>query len=168
MSKPVFLQARWHMGAALLSLALVAGCGGGGGVSSTLGTGSGFGTALLSLKAREVTTYERDAAIFAFASENLHRAGIVNVALHDTDGSQVGGTEQFDIIVLSGSVREVPQALLDRLTVGGRLFAFVGGEPTMQARLHTRGEQGRIDTENLFETMTPRLHGFPDREPFRF
>ena len=133
-----------------------------------IGTGSGFGTALLSLKAREVTTYERDAAIFAFASENLHRAGIVNVALHDADGSQVGGTEPFDIIVLSGSVREVPKALLDRLTVGGRLFAFVGDEPTMQARLHTRGEQGRIETENLFETMTPRLHGFPDREPFRF
>lgn len=31
MAKPVFLQARWHMGAALLSFALVAGCGGGGG-----------------------------------------------------------------------------------------------------------------------------------------
>lgn len=133
-----------------------------------IGTGSGFGTALLSLKAREITTYEIDPAIFAMASENLHRAGIVNVALHNADGSQIDGTGQFDMIVLSGSVREVPTALLDRLAVGGRLFAFVGDEPTMQARLHTRHDAQRIETENLFETVTPRLRGFPDREPFRF
>jgi subtilisin family serine protease len=31
MSKAVFVQARWHMGAAMMSFALVAGCGGGGG-----------------------------------------------------------------------------------------------------------------------------------------
>ena len=133
-----------------------------------IGTGSGFGTALLSLKAREVTTYERDAAIFAMASDNLHRAGIVNVSLHDSDGSQLGGSERFDLIVLSGSVREVPAALLDRLAVGGRLFAIVGDEPTMTARLHTRRDERRLDTENLFETRTPRLQGFADREPFRF
>lgn len=133
-----------------------------------IGTGSGFGTALLSLKAREITTYERDAAIFALAADNLNRAGIVNVALHGADGSQLGGSERYDIIVLSGSVREVPTALLDRLTVGGRLFAIVGEAPSMDARLHTRRDEQRIDIENLFETMAPRLHGFPDREPFRF
>ena len=133
-----------------------------------IGTGSGFGTALLSLKAREVTTWEIDANIFAMASDNLHRAGIVNVTLHDGDGSQATGSDHYDIIVLSGSVREVPEALLDRLNVGGRLFAIVGEEPSMDARLHTRQDARRVETENLFETNSPRLRGFPDREPFRF
>ena len=133
-----------------------------------IGTGSGFGTALLSLKAREVTTYEIDPVIFAMASENLHRAGIVNVNLRDRDGADPGGSERYDLIVLSGSVREVPQACLDRLNVGGRLFAIVGDAPSMNARLHTRRDDRRFETENLFETVTPRLRGFPDREPFHF
>ena len=133
-----------------------------------IGTGSGFGTALLSLKAREVASYEIDPVIFAMASDNLHRAGIINVTVHQEDGSRIGGSERYDIIVLSGSVREVPEALLDRLNIGGRLFAIVGDEPSMDARLHTRRDDKRIETENLFETDTPRLRGFPDREPFRF
>ena len=107
-------------------------------------TGSGFGTALLSLKAREVTTYEIDPVIFAMASENLHRAGIVNVNLRDRDGADPGGSERYDLIVLSGSVREVPQACLDRLNVGGRLFAIVGviERQQMVGRLIARDSRG--------------------------
>jgi protein-L-isoaspartate(D-aspartate) O-methyltransferase len=133
-----------------------------------IGTGSGFGTALLALKAREVVSYERDAAIERFASENLKRAGILNVGLHGADGSRIGGSDHFDMIVLSGSVREVPRALLERLTTGGRLFAIVGDAPSMAARLITRRTDERFEAEDLFETSTPRLAGFPDREPFRF
>lgn len=133
-----------------------------------IGTGSGFGSALLSLKTREVSTWEIDPTIYAQATDNLSRAGIVNVNLHNADGSKIGGSDRYDLIVLSGSVREVPQALLDRLSVGGRLFAMVGEAPTMNARLHTRRDDKRVETENLFETLAARLRGFPDREPFRF
>ncbi len=133
-----------------------------------IGTGSGFGTALLALKAREVVSYERDPQIHALASANLQRAGLSNVGLKGGDGSRPGGTERFDLIVLSGSVREVPQDMLDRLAVGGRLFAIVGDAPSMAARLFTRRAENRFETEDLFETAVPRLSGFPDREPFRF
>ncbi len=133
-----------------------------------IGTGSGYGTALLSLKTREVVTYECDSRIFVLAAENLHRAGIVNVSLHDGDGSRIVGNERVDIVVLSGSVREVPRPLLDRLSIGGRLFAIVGDRPSMAARLYRRRSDDRFDTEDLFETAAPRLSGFPDKEPFRF
>jgi protein-L-isoaspartate(D-aspartate) O-methyltransferase len=54
----------------------------------------------------------------------------------------------FDAIVLSGSVAEVPPALLQQLKVGGRLVAIVGHEPVMRARLFTRtGEAAWAQTD---------------------
>ena len=40
--------------------------------------------------------------------------------------------------MLSGSVAELPRALLEQLKVGGRLVAIVGDEPVMPAVLVTR------------------------------
>ena len=137
-------------------------------VALEIGTGSGYGSALLSLKTREVVTYEIDPAILDFAGENLHRAGIVNIRLIGTDGSRLAGPERYDLVVLSGSVQHVPQGFLERLTSGGRLFAIVGDAPTMKARVYTRDADQHWSTTELFETACSRLRGFPAREPFRF
>ncbi|MGE0315658.1 MAG: protein-L-isoaspartate O-methyltransferase [Lautropia sp.] len=133
-----------------------------------IGTGSGYGTALLSLKTREVITYEIDARIFEFANQNLQRAGIVNVSLHSSDGAKIAGSQRYDIVVLSGSVQHVPQAWLERLAVGGRMAAIVGDAPAMKALLILREDERRWRTTELFETSCKRLAGFPAREPFRF
>jgi protein-L-isoaspartate(D-aspartate) O-methyltransferase len=74
----------------------------------------------------------------------------------------------FDIIVLSGSVPQVPRPLLEQLREGGRLVAIVGEEPVMRATLYTRsGPQAFAQTE-LFDTVAPRLLGFPEPSQFRF
>jgi protein-L-isoaspartate(D-aspartate) O-methyltransferase len=137
-------------------------------VALEIGTGSGYGSALLSLKTREVVTYEINPAILDFAGENLHRAGIVNIRLNGTDGSRVAAGERYDIIVLSGSVQHVPVGFLERLTTGGRLFAIVGDAPTMKAQVTRREADQQWSTIDLFETTCKRLQGFPSREPFRF
>ena len=70
------------------------------------------------------------------------------------------------MILLSGSVAEVPQSLLAQLKVGGRLMAIVGEEPVMQATIVTRTSQTDYRTTTPWDTVAPRLQGFP--EPTRF
>ena len=132
-----------------------------------IGTGSGYGTALLAQRTRRVQSWEIDPAIAGFADGNLRRAGIAEVRLNVGDGSQLGGDERFDVIILSGSVAQVPEGLLGRLNEGGRLFAIVGEAPTMHGRLFTRMGKGCVSTD-LFETVAPRLQGFPSGLRFKF
>ena len=132
-----------------------------------IGTGSGYGTALLAQRTRKVQSCEIDPTLHAFASANLLRAGIADVNLHAGDGSAPSGDERFDIIILSGSVAQEPEDLLMRLNAGGRLFAIVGEAPTMEACLFTQVDK-RWTTTVLFETVAHRLQGFPPGKRFRF
>src|SRR5262245_47779296 len=78
-----------------------------------IGAGSGFMAALLAHRARSVLTLEVRAALAAMATANLRRAGIDNCQLRAQDGARgLPAEAPFDVIVLSGSVNAVPQALL--------------------------------------------------------
>ena len=87
----------------------------------------------------------------------------------------------FDVIVLSGSVAEVPPPLLGQLKPGGRLVAIVGQLPVMRAELVTRApapaaessaaagaSSSGFSTVVLFDTVAPRLIGFGEPSRFTF
>jgi len=95
-------------------------------------------------------------------------AGVLNASVREVDGSRgLPGEAPFDVIVLSGSVAEVPQRLLDQLKIGGRLVAIVGQEPVMHALLVTRVAEHQCKRVELFDTVAPRLQGFPEPALFR-
>src|SRR5206468_8618625 len=99
-----------------------------------VGTGSGYLTALLASRARHVTSAEIYPDLKASAEKNLAAAGITNVTLLEGDSARAPLAESaFDVIVLTGSTPVVPQAFLDHLKPGGRLFAVVGDAPVMKA-----------------------------------
>ena len=134
-----------------------------------VGAGSGFMACLLAGLAAEVTSLEIHPALAERASHNLRQAGVDNARVLQADGSTghaQGGP--FDAIVLSGSVAEVPQALLQQLKPGGRLLAIVGQEPIMRARLFTRGTGPAFSHADLFDTVAPRLLNFPEPSRFKF
>ncbi len=134
-----------------------------------IGAGSGHMAALLAHKARDVTTFEIDPALARFARANLQRAGVMNATVVEADGAGgAPGDAPFDVIVLSGSVAEVPEALLAQLEVGGRLAAIVGAEPVMRALLITRNGAHGLERRVLFDTLAPRLQGFAEPTRFRF
>ena len=134
-----------------------------------IGTGSGFMAALLAHKSQQVVTYEIRPELAAIARENLRHARIVNVEVRQGDGSQGDAARgPWDGIVLSGSVAEVPQALLQQLKVGGRLVAVVGSDPVMRALRITRTGEQQWNTEVLFDTVAPRLEGFAAKSTFSF
>jgi protein-L-isoaspartate(D-aspartate) O-methyltransferase len=134
-----------------------------------VGTGSGYMATLLAHKAQQVTTLEILPELVEFAKANLKRAGVANVRVRQTDGS-LGLPEEapFDVILLSGSVAEVPGALLSQLKVGGRLAAIVGQLPIMRAMLYTRRGEHDYETAELFDTVAPRLKGFGEPPKFKF
>ena len=134
-----------------------------------VGAGSGFMAALLGHKAQQVHTLEIDPALAAMARANLRRAGSVNVTVLQADGAHGLAAEgPFDVIVLSGSVAEVPPALLAQLKLGGRLVAVVGQLPIMRASLTTRRTEHDFSSVELFDTVAPRLRGFEEPSRFKF
>jgi len=74
----------------------------------------------------------------------------------------------FDVIVLSGSVAEVPAGLLAMLKPGGRLSAIVGTLPMMRATLVTRVGETSFRTTTAWDTVAPRLRNFPEPSKFNF
>ena len=134
-----------------------------------IGAGSGYFAALLAARAEWVRAVEIECALVKLASENLARNGVDNVVVVHGDGVD-GWAERapYDVIVVSGGLPFVPQALLEQLKVGGRLFAFVGEAPVMKARLITCEAEGRFRTEDLFETVVPMLKNAPHQDHFRF
>ena len=132
-----------------------------------VGAGSGFMAALLAHRAQSVITLEKVPALAAQASSNLRRAGVLNASVRQQDGATgLPAEAPFDVIMLSGSVPEVPQALLDQIKVGGRLLAIVGQQPVMRAMRYTRLSATALKAEALFDTLAPRLLGMA--EPTRF
>lgn len=132
-----------------------------------IGTGSGYMAALLAHRAQRVISLEIDPELAQMARTNLQKAGIHNAEVRQVDGAKGAPVEgPFDVIMLSGSVAEVPQALLAQLKVGGRLIAIVGSEPVMCATLVTRISETEFKTSQPWDTLAPRLLNFP--EPSRF
>ena len=98
----------------------------------------------------------------------LECAGVRNVLVEPGNGAEPSGNARFEVIVLSGSVPFVPESMLQRLSVGGRLAAIVGEGPAMEAQVITRTTEKSFSAANLFETSAKPLTGFPSKSHFTF
>jgi len=98
-----------------------------------IGTGSGYGAAVLSKIAGEVYTIERIEALADSARERLAALGYGNVHVRCGDGT-LGWPEHapYDAIVVTAGGPTVPPALLDELKPGGRLVMPLGSNPRVQ------------------------------------
>jgi protein-L-isoaspartate(D-aspartate) O-methyltransferase len=134
-----------------------------------VGAGSGYMAALLASKARRVVSLEIVPELAKMARDNLRNAGIHNAEVRQANGADAKPAEgQYDVILLSGSVAEVPHTLLALLNVGGRLAAIVGEEPMMRATVVTRTSSTDFVTTQNWDTVAPRLLHFPELPRFHF
>ena len=97
-----------------------------------VGTGSGYGAAVLSRCCSHVVTVERHAALAATAAEVLAQLDYRNVEVRTGDGTAgVPERAPFDgILVTAAAAKGPPQALVDQLVPGGALVCPVerGGD----------------------------------------
>jgi len=131
-----------------------------------LGTGSGFLTACLAALAGRVVSVDIFPEFTAQAAGKLQRDNIRNVELRTADGLALDADEQFDAVVVTGSVPELDDRFAGLLRPGGRLFVVMGREPVMDALLITVNRDGESSRESLFETVVAPLVNAERPEPF--
>jgi protein-L-isoaspartate(D-aspartate) O-methyltransferase len=105
-----------------------------------------------------MVTVDLHADFIAHAKDRLAALDLNNVRYEQADALAFNPGQQFDAIAVTGAVTDVPQAFLDWLRPGGRLFIIRGQSPVQEAVCLTRTAQG-FDTESLFETDIPYLVG---------
>ncbi len=135
-----------------------------------IGTGSGYGAAVLSRIAAEVYTVERHPGLAESARRRLGEVGYHNVHVLVGDGT-LGWPEHapYDAIVVTAGGPKAPPALLDQLAVGGRLVMPIGSQSRFQrlVRVVRRGAD-YYDHEELEEVAFVPLigaEGWPEAEP---
>jgi len=132
-----------------------------------IGTGSGYLTALMASLGKTVTTVELHADTQEIAKNRL--ANFNNIEFKIGDGSQAwNDNNQYDVIVLTGSVSKIPQRYKEQLVLGGRLVAVCGCSPAMSAQVITRISNQEWETETLFETDLKALTLPASNEKFVF
>ena len=135
-----------------------------------LGTGSGFLTALLALRAERVYSVERIPELSHRARNALDALGIQNAALMVGDGT-IGWRKYapFDVIVVSAAAPSVPEALVEQLADGGRMLIPVGAGREQRLVL-VRKEGFAVTREPLDAVLFVPLvgkYGFPPEEKGR-
>ena len=88
--------------------------------------------------------------------------------VREADGARdVSVDGPFDVIVLSGSVAEVPARLLAQLSDRGRLLAITGQEPVMRVTL-VRRKGDRFEVSYPWDVNAARLQHFEEPSTFQF
>ena len=134
-----------------------------------IGTGSGYMAALLAHRAAKVVSVEINPESVELAKKNLAAAGVSNVVVEQGNGA-LGWDKgaPYDVIVVSGALEVLPEALLQQVKVGGRIAAIVGQPPVMEACIITRTAENAWNTVKVFETNVKYLSGAPAPSHFQF
>lgn len=126
--------------------------------------GRGYSTAILAHMAETVVGLDDDEDGVSRIGALLAQAGADNaVAVTGDVKAGVPSQGPFDVIVVNGSVSEVPQAWFDQLAMDGRLVAIVRQGPIGKATVFTRSAAG-IGERIVFDATAKLLPGFA-REP---
>ena len=126
-----------------------------------IGTGSGYQAALLSRLCRKVLTIERYRTLADSARTRLEKLRCDNVEVMFGDGFDVpAGAGQFDRIMVTAAMVEIPQTLLDRLEPNGVLIAPVGPHHGVQTLLRIVRTEAGFERKALVDVrFVPALPG---------
>ncbi len=129
-----------------------------------VGAAGGYSAALLSLLVADVVALEEDPALPALA--RVAPAANVTLAAGPLNAGWAEGAP-YDLILIDGTVEEVPQAIIDQLADGGRLVSglYDRGVPRLVIGRRVGGSYGAIafaDAEGV------RLPGFAKPRAFTF
>jgi protein-L-isoaspartate(D-aspartate) O-methyltransferase len=126
-----------------------------------IGTGSGYQAAILSRLAGQVLTIERYRTLADSARDRLERLGCANVEVIVGDGFDIPAeTGDFDRIIVTAAMEQIPDALTTRLGAGAILIAPVGSHQGVQSLVRlTRAETGFDRKELMDVRFVPALPG---------
>lgn len=124
-----------------------------------VGTGSGYQTAILAELSLNVFSIEKIRLLAVRARSLLDEMRYYNVAIHVGDGT-LGWSEHapFHAILVTAGSPELPQPLVDQLSIGGRLVIPLGDEQSQVLKRVRRTASG-LEEEYLGECRFVKLRG---------
>lgn len=126
-----------------------------------IGTGSGYQAAILSRLCKSVLTIERYRTLADSARARLEKLRCDNVEVLLGDGFDIpAGAGDFDRIIVTAAMEQIPEALAERLEPGGILIAPVGPHHGTQTLVRmTRTDIGFDRRELVDVRFVPALPG---------
>ena len=135
-----------------------------------VGAGRGYGAALLARLVKSVAAVESDpdlASAGAALTKDLALGEIKWISGKLEQGGP--GSAPYDVVLIEGAVRQIPQAILDQMAEGGRLTTIVAGAPGAMGVAQIFVKEGGVTSGRpLFDAGTPLLPGFTPPARFTF
>ncbi len=133
-----------------------------------IGCGYGYSAAVLAQLADSVIALESNSELASAANVALSDLEIGNIAVIEGDLTRgVVKEGPYNVIVLNGSVAEVPAALFEQLADGGRLVTVVRSGGRSAACLFEKSGD-LVDRREAFDARIPPLAGFEKIPEFQF
>ena len=126
-----------------------------------IGTGSGYQAAILSRLCRQVLTIERYRTLADSARKRLAKLGCDNVEVMLGDGFDIpANAGQFDRILVTAAMEQIPEGLTQRLDPGGILIAPVGPHQDTQTLIRLTRTDAGLERKPLVDVrFVPALPG---------
>ena len=124
-----------------------------------VGTGCGYQAAVLAQVAHEVYSVERVQPLYERAAGYMKELQVKNVTLRYADGNiGLPAVAPFDGIIMAAAATHVSPALLEQLSVGGRMVLPLGAQEQFLCLIE-RGAQGYSETRLEAVRFVPLLMG---------
>lgn len=131
-----------------------------------VGSGLGYGTAVMARMAEFVVALEQDETLAREAEAALSEHGVDNVAVvRGALGEGVAKHGPYDVILIEGAIERLPEALAAQLKEGGRIACILVEGNLGTARIGYK-IKGRISWRYLFNAGAPVLPGFEAEHAF--
>ena len=133
-----------------------------------IGCGRGYSTAVIAALCDTVVGLELAESDVERATETLTDIGVENAAVLQGD-LRKGAPEHgpFDVIIVEGSITELPGSWAKQLVDGGRIAVVLQDGPVGRAVVHTRAGDA-LGRTVVFDATVPLLAGFEIRPEFVF
>lgn len=137
-----------------------------------IGTGTGFLTTMLAMRAGEVVSCEIHEELAILARQNLESHGVSNATVAhvnamDADAFAAAVKDTFDVIVISAAISEIPEHIRSLLKPNGQIVAFIGSNPVVSL-VHFDYQGAACTRTALFETLLQDMEGLPEKREFVF
>jgi protein-L-isoaspartate(D-aspartate) O-methyltransferase len=126
-----------------------------------IGTGSGYQAAILSRLCGQVLTIERYRTLADSARARLESLACDNVEVMLGDGFDVpANVGEFDRIIVTAAMAQLPETLTQRLGPGGVLIAPIGPQQGVQTLVRMLRTENGLESKELVDVrFVPALPG---------
>jgi protein-L-isoaspartate(D-aspartate) O-methyltransferase len=133
-----------------------------------VGAGTGYGAALLAACGVQVTALEEDEALVAQGREAVAAAGIAVSFVTGRLSDGCGSTAPYDIVMIEGAVRAIPERLARLVAQNGRLVAVLAPEGGVSVAVLAEPTTGGLSVRPAFDAAAPLLPGLLPAPAFQF